>query len=286
MRSLFKRYRDVFLVGALLVFPFVTFLSSGHKGRDPNVVDRTVLAIAAPVQSLLTWVVDGITGGVDGYVALRGAREEAATCRAELAQSRAEVNGLKEASLENERLKKLLGYVEGSVAQELAAKVVGVNPSPQYLSLRLDRGEADGVHGRMPVVTPDGVVGQVVRVVGGSSDVMLLSDPSSRVGAVVQRTRVRCSVIGTGDGRRLALENADRDADIVAGDVVVTSGTDGVFPPKLVLGTVQSTQRAPSGLFLSAEVAPAVTFSRVEEVLLLPEVTAMPPSALAPGGPK
>ncbi|MBX7097855.1 MAG: rod shape-determining protein MreC [Myxococcaceae bacterium] len=282
MRGLFGRYRDVFIVGALLVFPFVTFLSSGHKGRDPNVVDRVVLAVAAPIQGALTWLVDGVGDGVDGYLTLRGAREEARACTVELSQTRAELNTLREASLENERLRKLLGYVERSVDTEIAARVVGVNPSPQFLSVRLSRGESDGVHVGMPVVTPDGVLGQVVRTVSGSADVMLLSDPVSRVGAVLQRTRVRATVVGTGDGKRLALENTGRDADVQANDVVVTSGTDGIFPKGLVLGTVEAVQRAPSGLFLSAQLAPAVVPGTVEEVLVVPAVAAVPPAALLP----
>lgn len=282
MRGLFGRYRDVFIVGALLVFPFVTFLSSGHKGRDPNVVDRVVLAVAAPVQGALTWLVDGVGDGVDGYLTLRGAREEARACTVELSQTRAELNTLREASLENERLRKLLGYVERSVDTEIAARVVGVNPSPQFLSLRLSRGESDGVHVGMPVVTPDGVLGQVVRAVSGSADVMLLSDPVSRVGAVLQRTRVRATVVGTGDGKRLSLENTGRDADVQPNDVVVTSGTDGIFPKGLVLGTVEAVQRAPSGLFLSAQLAPAVVPGTVEEVLVVPAVAAVPPAALLP----
>src|SRR4051794_33762473 len=130
MSSLLKRYRDVLFVAALLLYPLVTYLSSGHKGREPNFVDRGVLALASPVQSALTWVVDGVSGGVNGYLALRGAHEEAGALRAQLAEAHAELNALSEAQSENVRLKAMLGYVENTVDPEIPARVIGLNPSP------------------------------------------------------------------------------------------------------------------------------------------------------------
>ncbi len=284
MFSMLQRYREVIFVGALLVYPLITFLSTGHKGREPNVVDRAVLWVSAPLEGALTWTVDGVAGGVNGYVALRGSHEESLQCRVELSQTMAELNSLKEAKAENERLKKMLGYVENTVEPEIAARVIGINPSPQYLSLRLNRGEDDGVRVGMPVITPDGVVGQVVRAVGSSCDVMLVSDPSSKVGAVVQRTRARASAVGEGDGASMALSNVPRDTDVQDGDVVITAGTDGVFPRGLMLGTVDDVKRGQTAMFLSARVVPAVNLRRVEEVLVVP-VNPSAPSALLPGKP-
>ncbi len=281
MFSMLQRYREVLFVGALLVYPLITFLSTGHKGREPNVVDRAVLWVSAPLEGGLTWAVDGVAGTVNGYIALRGSHEESLQCRVELSQTQAELNSLKEAKAENERLKKMLGYVENTVEPEIAARVIGINPSPQYLSLRLNRGEDDGVRVGMPVVTPDGVVGQVVRAVGGSCDVMLVSDPSSKVGAVVQRTRARASAVGEGDGASMALANVPRDTDVQDGDVVITAGTDGVFPRGLMLGTVDNVKRGQTAMFLSARVVPSVNLRRVEEVLVVP-VNPSAPAAFLP----
>lgn len=283
MNSLLKRYREPLLVGLLLLLPLARFLSSGHKGRAPDLIDRGLLALSSPLQSGATWVLEGARGGVVGYVALRGAREEAASCRAELSASRAELNMLREAGLENARLKKLLGYADSSSSQELHARVVGLNPSPQFVSVRLDRGESDGVKKGMPVVTPDGVVGQVARASGGSADVMLLTDPSSRVGVAVQRSRVRGTVTGLGADRAMALENVLRADDVQEGDVVVTSGTDGVFPAGLVVGTVRAPVRPQAAMFLAAQVEPAVDLRRFEEVLVVPTLPGVFQQAVAPG---
>lgn len=270
MFSLLKRYRDVLIVAALLLYPMVTYLSSGHRGRDPNFVDRAVLGIAAPVQDALTSITNGIGNGVAGYVALRGSHEEALSCRTELAETRAELHALKEAEGANVRLKAMLGYVEATPEIEVAARVVGINLSPHFLSMRINRGEDDAVRKGMPVVTPEGVVGQVVSSVGGSAEVMLVSDPQSKIGVTLQRSRVRATAVGVGDGKSLALENAGRGDDVLEGDLVITSGTDGVFPQGLVIGKIEDVKLVSGGMFLSASVVPAVNLRRVEEVLVVP----------------
>jgi rod shape-determining protein MreC len=275
MLSLFKRYRELLIVGTLLLYPLITYLSSGHRGREPNYADRAVLAVSSPVQRGLTSLIEGAKGGLEGYVALRGAREQRDTCVGELSASHAELNALREAKAENERLKAMLGYTETTVEPEIAARVIGVNASPHFVSLRINRGEGDGVRVGMPVLTHDGVVGQISRVVGGTADVMLITDPSSKLGAVVQRTRVRGTAVGSGGGADLNFDNVLYADDVVEGDVLITSGTDGLFPKGLVIGQVKSVTRETNAMFLKSRVTPRVDLRKVEEVLLLPSMLAV-----------
>lgn len=280
MFSFLRRYRELLIVSGLLLWPLISYLSVGHRGREPNFVDRTVLFLSTPVQSLLTWAIEGVASVGNGYVALRGAHEEALVCRTSLAEANAELNALKEAQAENARLKAMLGYVEDSVDQEIVARVIGLNPSPQFQSIRINRGEDDGVRVGMPVVTPDGVVGQVVRSVGSAADVMLLTDPASRIGAVTQRTRVRATVSGTGDGHLLSVDLVRREDDMKDGDVIVTAGSDGIFPRGIRVGTVQAATRPAVGMFLKATLHPSVELSHVEEVLVIPVTMGIPSAAL------
>jgi rod shape-determining protein MreC len=270
MFKFFSRFREPLIVGALLLVPLLTYLTKGHRGREPNAFDRQLLRLSSPVQGVLTWGIEGVAASAAGYVALRGAHEDAAICRSELSHKNEELNALNEAKAENARLKTMLGYVESTHDQEIVARVIGLNPSSQYLSMRIDRGEDQGVRVGMPVVTPDGVVGQVVRAVSSSADVLLLTDPASRIGGVVQRSRVRGSVTGVGDGRKLALNLVRREDDLVDGDAIVTAGSDGVFPRGLLVGTAKSIARPAVGMFLTGVVVPAVDLSRLEEVLIIP----------------
>jgi rod shape-determining protein MreC len=268
----FQRFRDPLVIGVLLLAPLGLYLTTGHRGREPNVLDRALLALASPLQGALDQAFTGSGQAVGGYVALRGAHAEALTCRQSLAEARAELNELKEQHAENQRLKGMLAYTEATSDQEVTARVIGLNPSPLFQSVRLDKGEDDGVRVGMPVVTPEGVVGQVVRSLGRSADVMLLTDPASRIGVVLQRARVRGSAVGTGDGRRLSLNLVRREDDVRDDDVVVTAGSDGIFPRGLQVGTVKEVARPVVGLFLTARVVPAVDLHRIEEVLVIPQL--------------
>ncbi len=283
MFSFFQRYRELLTVGTLLLAPLVSYLWTGHRGREPNIVDRAVLFVSAPVQSVLTSAIDGVSSMGSGYLALRGAHEEALECRTSLAMAHAELNSLREAEAENARLKSLLTYVEDTVDQEIVARVIGLNASAQFQSIRINRGEDDGVRFGMPVVTAEGAVGQIVRSVGGSSDVMLLTDPASHIGGVIQRTRVRVTVSGSGGGRPLLLDVVRREDDARDGDVVVTAGSDGIFPRGVPLGIVRSPTRPSVGMFLKGTLEPSVELDRVEEVLVIPVMMGIPSSDLGKG---
>ena len=135
----------------------------------------------------------------------------------------------------------------------------------------------------MPVVTAEGAVGQVIRSVGGSADVMLLTDPQSHIGGVIQRTRVRVTISGGGGGRPLSLDLVRREDDARDGDIVVTAGSDGIFPRGVRLGIVRTPERPSVGMFLKANLESAVELNRVEEVLVIPVTMGIPLSVPAKG---
>ncbi len=272
MLALLKRHLEPLLVLVLLAYPLISLLGSGRRVREPNLVDRALLGVSAPLQRGLVSAIDGVTSGWERYVSLRRVERENLAMREEISGLRQAVSGMQEARGENERLRRLLNYSETQVTPPIAARVVGINPDANRLTVRIDRGEADGVARNMPVVTPDGVVGQVLRVTGGSADVLLLADPNSRLGVRVQRTRARAGAAGTGDERLLRLDYLARAEDLEEGDPVVTSGTDGVYPPGLMVGRATRVQRQGAGMFLGAMLLPSVDFSRLEEVLVLAAV--------------
>jgi rod shape-determining protein MreC len=266
--SLFKRYRQLLIVSVLLLYPLVAFLVTGRRGREPNFLDRALIAMTSPLQSGLNRAIDGVVGTVNHYVDLRGVRLENDALRLENMQLRAAVQALGEARSENERLRKLLGYAEAKPGQEIPARVVGVNPVARLLSVRISSGEHQGVFQGMSVVTPDGIVGQVIRTTGGYADVALVTDPQSRVGVRVQRSRARGTAAGTGNGP-LKLENMLRTEDVENGDLIITSGTDGVYPEGLVVGRVANLEKKEHGMFQGADILPAVDTTKLEEVLVV-----------------
>jgi rod shape-determining protein MreC len=145
-----------------------------------------------------------------------------------------------------------------------------VRLDPKGLQLvTLDRGTDDGIARMMPVVVGHGVVGRVHAVTGATADVLLLTDRNSSIAVRVERSRARANVRGLGSPGGCRLEYALRSDDMVEGDALVTSGTDGVFPRGLPVGKVSALRRAGQGLYQSADVAPAVDVTKLEEVLVL-----------------
>jgi rod shape-determining protein MreC len=284
--ALLKRHREPLLVLVLLAYPLISLLGSGRRVREPNLLDRGLLGVSAPLQRGLVACIDGVSGAWQRYVSLRRVERENLAMREEIQGLRQAVSGMQEARSENQRLRRLLNYPEPQAGPLIVARVVGINPDPNRLTVRIDRGEADGVVRNTPVVTPDGVVGQVLRATSGSADVLLLADPNSRLGVRVQRTRARAGAAGTGDERLLRLDYLAHAEDLEEGDPVVTSGTDGVYPPGLMVGHATQVQRQGSGMFLGAMLLPSVDFSRLDEVLVLSPASVkrpvVPPAAPVP----
>jgi rod shape-determining protein MreC len=267
--SFLRRHREPLLVCIILAHALGMFLGSSRRVREPNLVDRVAMAVTAPVQRAAVVAVDGAVNTWQRYVSLRSVGRQNAQLLEENAKLRAEVVGLAEARAENERLRRLVHYDEASPGPKVVARVLGINPDPNRLTLRIDRGEGDGVRRGQAVVTADGVVGQVLRATASAADVLVVLDSNSRLGGRIQRTRARVGISGAGDDQPLKLEYLLRTEDLEEGDLVVTSGTDGVYPPGLVVGRVTSVQRQTSGMFLNAGVLPAVNFTKAEEVVVL-----------------
>jgi len=270
VHSIFKRFREPIFVIALLAIPFAIFFVKAKKGRELNPLDRAVIFAIAPVEKTITLAVFGLIDVWDGYFALRGVREENLALRRDNQKARQLEQQAGELRLENERLRHLLDFVDKQApAHVMIARVVAVGASPHSHTLRIARGSDDGVVKGAPVIAPEGVVGIVSQLTGSYADVQLIVSPLSAVPAISQRTRSRSTVKGTGDITRCKLTYALRTDDLQEGDVLVTAGGPGFFPQGLRIGRVVNVQKKPHGLFLDAEVLPAVDFSRLDEVAVV-----------------
>lgn len=170
---------------------------------------------------------------------------------------------------ENKRLRRLLDLKEQSSYEGLASSVIAREPSNWFQTLLLDRGERSGVKKDSIVVTPEGLVGRVIKVNKNSSQVLLITDPGSEIGALVQRTRIQGVIQGR--KRDLILKYLPLEADVREGDLVLTSGLEGgLFPKGLAIGRIKKIEPPhPQDLFLKIVVIPEVNLSSLEEVLLL-----------------
>jgi rod shape-determining protein MreC len=270
MLDFLRKYR-AFLLSVIMVLAALVLYSENLREDEErtNLFEKIVLQITAPLQTGVAAVCESFSDWWGHYVWLVDAESENVRLLAENRQLTAELSQLKEVRLTNERLRKLLVFREQQALKALPAQVIAEDATSWFRTVMIDKGNADGVQEGMPVVVAEGVAGRVIRVVAHQSRVLLITDASSAVAALVQRTRSRGICRGTGDG--LNFDFALREKDIEVGDLVITSGNGGVFPKGLPVGRVVRVEREEYGLFQAIEVAPTVDFSRLEEVLVLLE---------------
>ena len=176
--------------------------------------------------------------------------------------------GLEELAKENERLRRLLGFKKKAAYKTISAQVIGRDPSNWTSIIYIDKGRDDNLRKYMAATTDKGLVGRIIELGSSTAKVMYITDPDSRIGVFVQRTRHDGLLCGT-LSRQCQMIYLPLDADIWPGDLVVSSGLSESIPKGVLVGTVDDVFIDKSGLYQSAIVKPAVDLSRVEEVLCI-----------------
>ncbi|MFP4596641.1 MAG: rod shape-determining protein MreC [Persicimonas sp.] len=241
-------------------------------GAEPSSKPVRVLKSGVAWAEVGTYQGVGWLGGALDRLADGDLAEENEQLRGEVARLREEKSRLIGVLQENARLREMVGFQKRHPEYELApARVVGRDITPYFRVLRLKLESTEKLAPRMPVVVASGVIGQIHDVYGQYAEVIIVSDPRSRIDAVNQRNRAPGIVEGLGHERdylaRVAYLN--QKDEVRQGDVLVTGGKDGVFPRELVIGTVSEVDNAQRGLFQEVSLEPAVDFSRLEEVFVI-----------------
>lgn len=272
--------------GILLAVLLVSFLllTVETRGGGTGRAGELVAIVLTPVQSLLVRVHRGALGFWANYLDWKSVRRENGSLRGENEQLRVQTLQAGETREENTRLRRLLVLRDRLPLATVAGEVIGREAGGWVRSLTVNRGRGDGIAQQTPVIMPEGLVGRVVQVHRGAAVIQLLNDPASTVGAVVQRTRTAGLVEGDAGGAVRFKFMARDGASVAPGDLVVTSGLGTLFPKGLPVGRVVKIEDKGSALFHFAVLAPAVDFSRVEEVLLVTGQTTQDVAALFPSG--
>jgi rod shape-determining protein MreC len=223
----------------------------------------------APFERALVWA-ENSTGNVwHNYFYLRGVRAENRDLKAQIEQMRLEQVRLNEDAAQAHRLQTLLAFKEQFISKTVAAQVIGSSGSDLSRVVYIDKGENSGIQRDMAVITANGIVGKVLLAYPSESQVLLISDQSSGVGAILEKTRLQGVLRGTSAGQ-IVLEKVMADEQVTPGENVLTSGGDQIFPKGLPVGTVMEVDKG-KDLFLNIKIKPAASLSRLEEVLVLVE---------------
>ncbi|RPH52869.1 MAG: rod shape-determining protein MreC [Desulfobacteraceae bacterium] len=262
--------KTMMIVGVIiLVAVNVIVLSvSGRHHYPPYTLERVALTITAPFQDALTHTIRFTKSIWRHYFLLVSTARENENLKKNLSDVMQRNREYIEVEISNDRLRKLFDFSQNIADEVIAAEVIGIDPSAWYRTIIIDKGRADGVKKGLPVIIPEGVVGQVINSSEHYSKVLLIIDQNSAVDALVQRNRARGIIKGISSDQCI-FKYVLRRHDLETGDSVIASGLDGVFPKGLRIGYVAEKTDGNSGLFWEVRVTPFVDFEKLEEVLIL-----------------
>jgi rod shape-determining protein MreC len=274
MLSFLKKYRLPIIIGLLILVPLFNLSSNLKSPKELKWYDRVVLWVMAPFQKAVTGGMNQIVYVINHYALLVNAKIENDSLKKENSRLAGTVSNMQEIQSENERLRKLLAFKEKYLASGVSAEVIARDTTSEYQTIRINKGGDVGLKVRMPVMTPEGIVGQLITVWQHYSDVLLLTDQNHAIDIIVQRSRAR-GVVKGGDRLKCEIHYLARTDDVVIGDVLVSSGIEGIFPKGLLVGTIGIIEKKTFGVSQRVVVSPAVDLSKLEEVLVITNLSSV-----------
>lgn len=304
MESFFSRYRNEWVLVGILFVQLIALATQVRvpvaqaKGASTEVLappaqpgggTRLIRVWAAgavsPFQRLAVNSSRGVRNLWADYIDLRGVRKENEALKREVTELRFAKSRVEQDAEQGRRLQALLDFKQQYINKTVAAQVIGTSGTELSRVIYIDRGTRDGIQPGMAVITPDGVVGKISRADRTLSQVLLINDPQSGAGVLLERLHIN-GILKGGAGYSPEMQNVMADEKLQIGDRVVTTGGDRVFPRGLPVGTVESfspdRDRDP---FLNIKVKPAVELGKLEEVLVVTELLESAASQATTGTP-
>ncbi len=268
-----KWLRNLLVALVLLVLFFTLAVRTVQPRENLTFIEKGLRIAASPFQYGFKGINDSVSGFFSYFTEKEALQQENDAMKKEISQLHSQLTQMDEVRMENIRLKELLGYKDATRGQYnlQLAEIIAENNNNLQHTITLDKGSNDGVVTGMTIMNHSGLIGRITAVMPESSEVMLLPDRESAVGARVWSTREVIGVVeGDGtDSATLQMIHLPHDADIYVGDDIVTSGLDGVFPGGIHIGEVTAIEYSVTGLTKTAYLKAYVNFSRLEEVFIL-----------------
>jgi rod shape-determining protein MreC len=275
------RQRPGVVLGGAILLHVVLISAQVNTASGLPVLQVVTFGSFSEVQRGTMAIFDGVRGMWSGYVALQEVQQENTALKQELQTLQVRLQQERAEAQRTDNLRQLLELRERAQLDTVAAEVIAGAANTDFRTVTIDKGTSEQLATDMAVISPAGVVGRVILPSRRASMVQLLIDRNAAAGALIERTRVQGVVVGIGDGL-LRMQYVPGTADVKTGDLVVTSGIDGIYPKGFVIGTIDHADRG-IGAYHEIVIRPAVDFTRLEEVLIV----RTPPASrtLVPEGP-
>jgi len=238
--------------------------------------EQVVVTAISPIQKSVTYLGGGFVDIWNHYFNLVGVTKENDRLLKIVDEQKMNLHRMTSVVAQNDRLRRLLDFKERNLFRAVGARVVANDLRGDFRVITIDKGTDDGIGYNMPVMAGAGLIGRVVDIAPDTSRVLLITDPNNVVDVLIQRSRARAMLVGVQSKTRLQptqylsrLDYLRRTSDIEDGDIVVTSGLDGLYPADIPIGVVQGVKETQSGVFKQAGVQPFTDFTNLEEVLVV-----------------
>ena len=242
-----------------------------RTGYVDDLASHTGLELTRWVLTPGRWVWTRLSSFWERYVYFVGVRQENETLREDLAKANEELVGAREQASLAKRLTELLLIVPPPQWTREASRVIAhrLGPNAALETFVIDKGRRSDVDVNTPVVAPEGVVGRVLRASMNAATVLMVTDPNSKIPVVSQKSRTQGILVGRGSGQPMMLQYISLSAQVEPGEILVTTGLEGIFPQGLPLATVTNVNREGASLFLNVSAQALFDPKRLEEVALL-----------------
>jgi rod shape-determining protein MreC len=260
------------LVGLLFVNLVMMTVDARDEATKQRMVRVWSQALASPAQRMTTWIGGSGVGLFQWFANLRHASSENESLKKRVVEMESALRDSQKNAEENARLRSLLQLKGTSPYTMVAATVIARDPSVWFDSIEINKGRSDGVEINMPVVTADGLVGRVVATSPWTAQVMLITDDRAAVGSVIGQLGQSTSigpVKGSGKNGIVEMRYVSGLQEVKVGEIVTTTGQDGIFPPGLVVGEVFQVKAGSATVPLTIYMKPAARLDSLIEVAVL-----------------
>jgi rod shape-determining protein MreC len=262
-----SRHRSLFLLGGVVLLQVLLLAVQIKRDSQGRLIRVWTVGAVSPFERAGSYGFGWFRDIWRHYFALRNTTKDNEQLRRENNALKLQIAQLQGKAAEADRLAVLLNFRKAHAeVPMLGARVIGASAGSASQTIQLDRGERDGIRRNMGVITPDGVVGKIVETYSNSSQVLLLTDKESGVGAMLADSRIQSPVGGVGEPM-LTMKYVPNDDTVNLGERVITSGMDRIFPRDLPVGTIAVIK--PGNPFKEIRIKPAANLERLEEVLVL-----------------
>ncbi len=241
----------------------------GSQSSGVSLLESVLFGGLSQGQVAAARTVQAVTGAWSSYVGLRGLQGQTAALQEALDRQGVELQHARAQARRAEQLEALLQLHRTQLPGTIAARVIAADASVAFRTVTIDKGHRDGVRRDMAIVSPLGVVGRVIdEPAAHAAKVQLLIDRNAGAGALLDRSDAGGVVVGSDGDPALRMEYVTNLVDVEAGDLVTTSGLDGIYPRGFVIGRVERAERG-SGLYREIRIRPRVDFSALDAVLVV-----------------